>query len=202
MNMPFYRLTIISLLNSLMLFCYMCAMDSCQLPQTADQIRSKQPDTAAYEDIHFGILAKDYVKLKKSSTLIGTSLFTFSPFFIPKDQRLCMLQLRSVPVNYQDALWRLPQDIKAIREQFVTLYGGPAQSHEIPRIENLDQRHVFWDCEWVFPRKLISIGVGRIADENAVFAGDNRRYLVVCQIIDRPLHDIYNEQVVYTDMPF
>lgn len=159
------------------------------------------PDTAAFGAAHFGMTKKDYNDKLKGDTIIviENTVFTLKPYFIPKDKRLYALRLLSADQPHEQFKIRLIADMNTMVQQMVNLYGGPTQYFNQPKAEELQPKQIEWYCFWNNPKKEIKIGIAQLKTDDRVFR-DTRRYMAVCQIVNKPLQQVAHSQLIYLDL--
>lgn len=177
------------------------SLASCGGPRKTDYDKPSLPDTAAFEKAHFGMTDKEYDKLAKDTiAMVGNSIFALHPFFIPKDRRMYRLQLRSYEVGQPKFDTNIKTCTGDLIDYFTTLYGYPHHMYDDPKIAEMEPRHVIWKCEWDYPNKIIKVGVAQLPVNKELWV-DNRKFIAVCEITNKPLLKVANEQVIYTDLP-
>ncbi len=183
-------------------FVFLWSFGACKFPTPIEKVIPKQPDTAAFEAVHFGMIEKNYNStIKDTVVILGNNLFTLHPFFIPDDRRLYMLQIRSSEAPRAKFDTQLLQEMKELIEEMTDLYGNPGQWHGVPKSDKLEEGKVMWNCRWIYLNKEIKVGIGRLGDKENGFYGPPQRYVAVCEIVNKPLLKIANQQIVYTSLP-
>lgn len=131
--------------------------------------------------------------------LIENSVFTLKPYFIPQGNRLYALRLLSTDQPHDQFKTRLISDMNTLVQQMVNLYGGPTRYFNQPKAEELQPNQIEWYCFWNNPKKEIKIGIAQLKTNDQVLR-DTRRYMAVCQIVNKPLQEVAHSQLIYLDL--